>query len=472
MLVFASEFPANSTTTLADLFRVCHKWLTGSPHYGLESLPAPSVPHDEIVDVSTNGHGVWFGAATDGARALGGTRHIWVEDEKREWVTEIVAVEGDSGIWVSVNVFCNLLIAGSSRPSTNKPYVIKQLFAELGGGLDSTLQVQDSPHFLKPSDGALAAKIVTGQSPNHLPVVYVSADFDGRPFVDAKKLARRLSGMAHVLVEPDRRFSIGLARQVDAQNAYGGAVAVHWPRSNDNAIRLLPRDFESSSDIESELEQIVRSAWLFIKTSRGGTWASLREAVSARKIQSLRESGTASVDEFAREFDEETAALRDQLARANATVMHLQHTLQQAQAKASSSKDGFLRRGKEQEFYPGEIMDAILATLEEDFGSLSPDSRRSILVRDILEANKAARTDTPQNIERMIKDCLSTASKITANEVHLLRQAGFEVTDGGKHYKAVFAEDQRFKFSVHKTPSDHRSGKNLASEMIKQLFKR
>lgn len=136
MLVFASEFPASAAKTLSDLFRVCHTWLTGSPHYGLQGMPEFTPPPDDIVESSSGQHRVWIGMIEEKQRTLGGVRHLWIEEDTREWITEVVGVESSDGLWISVNIFCHLLVAGSRRPNANKPYVIKQLFNSLGGGTD------------------------------------------------------------------------------------------------------------------------------------------------------------------------------------------------------------------------------------------------------------------------------------------------------------------------------------------------
>jgi hypothetical protein len=51
-----------------------------------------------------------------------------------------------------------------------------------------------------------------------------------------------------------------------------------------------------------------------------------------------------------------------------------------------------------------------------------------------------------------------------------LGRLGFDLTDDGKHYKAVFQGDGRYTFSFSKTSSDHRTGKNLASDINNKLF--
>ena len=126
--------------------------------------------------------------------------------------------------------------------------------------------------------------------------------------------------------------------------------------------------------------------------------------------------------------------------------------------------------GKEQEFYPGELKDAVLRTLQEDAGNISHGSRRETLLNDFLAANTP--TDTGDQLEAAIKDILSKTDRVGPTEVKKFETLGFTVTDDGKHYKAVFEDDPRLTFTIFKTASDHRAGKNLASDLCKKLLRR
>jgi hypothetical protein len=148
--------------------------------------------------------------------------------------------------------------------------------------------VKDSPHFLTNSDLEFAAAILEGKLPNHLPVAYVSCDFSGHPYIDIDDTARRLSGLAHVLIEPNRYFSLQLARRVGAANPYGGAVGLYWPGAQGRRIKYLPRVFDSSWALLDDLEKGVRSGWLFWRSPRNNSWSYIKEIISLRRLNELR----------------------------------------------------------------------------------------------------------------------------------------------------------------------------------------
>lgn len=51
-----------------------------------------------------------------------------------------------------------------------------------------------------------------------------------------------------------------------------------------------------------------------------------------------------------------------------------------------------------------------------------------------------------------------------------LEKLGFDITEEGKHYKLFYYGDHRYFFTLAKTPSDWRAGKNNFSQMTKVLY--
>jgi hypothetical protein len=134
MLVYTTEFPTRPGTTIEDFFSVCQNWLAGSPHYPFKALSQIVVPSDELSDYSRDGHQLHVAVINEEARRRAGLRHSWTEAARQIWASEIIASEDADGLWISVSLTCEMLIPGAKPPVPRKPYVIKQLFSELGGG--------------------------------------------------------------------------------------------------------------------------------------------------------------------------------------------------------------------------------------------------------------------------------------------------------------------------------------------------
>ena len=126
----------------------------------------------------------------------------------------------------------------------------------------------------------VAALCINDQIGCHLPIVYVSCLFDGSHAVDVNALSSDLAGMAHVVVEPNRSFSLRLQLETHSQNVYGGAIGVYWPDTSGRRSFFDRRDFRRKSDLKSAIVNEVRSALLNRRPLHRSTLAAVQEAVS------------------------------------------------------------------------------------------------------------------------------------------------------------------------------------------------
>lgn len=466
MLVYANEFPAAEGTELRDIVSAGKTWLVGSQHYPWnDEADLPEVDMG-IASAEHSGQRVWVGRTTGAAGEMAGLRHRW-SDSNMEWTTEIVAVDLGESVWVTVRLFCELLRKGVERPYPKKPYIVKTLFRQLGGGMDGPLRVADAPRQLSEREVGLARELMLGSAGNHLPVVYVSVDFAGGVAVDPRNAARKLSGLAHVVVEPSRAFSIVLSRAVARRNAYGGAVGIYWPGGDGQHLRYLRRDYSSIDDLFDDVVRRVRAAASHVRPAHDCSWTELRQAVSKRALEAVRSSNGASVQNWVDAFEEEnnalTAKLRD-LENENTRLRALSRGVQ-----ASSPIDALLEDGDEQNLYYGEIRDIVLDALKAALARSADSSRRHDVLSALLEANKY--TGNGSSLRDSIRKTLLKSRDLDADAQGQLRRLGFSMTSEGKHHKLIFAGDDRYTFTTAKTTSDHRATKNLVSVINQKLFK-
>lgn len=471
MLVWATEFHASSGRKAVDIVSVVKKWLIGSPHFTWAESDFTDVVPGEIATINLGDETLRIGVAEMDAQVWAGVHHSWVEKKQREWTTELVAHQDNEKVSISVRLDCNLLAPGIELPKPNKPYLVKLLLQELGGGFDSLFPIDDQPIRLREDEVDLAVSLMLGRLRNQLPAVYVSATSRGSTYKHAVKvntLARSLSGMAHVVVEPSRHFSLALSRQVESSNAYGGAVSVYWPNNAAQEMRFLPHKYSKSRDLEDAIVEVVRTALIHIRPKPELTWNYVREVISRMRIDALKAADSTEVDEYIREFGIELDAKEERIQSAEREIHRLRALIRRFESAGGMAKEGLLVTGKEQEFYPGEFKDALLDTLSIGKASLVPNSRWEHLVEDIILSNET--TSNKEEIEEGVKDCLSTMTKFGAVERRKLEELGFEVDLSGKHAKAVYHGDERYVFAIAKTPGDHRSGKNVVSDINRKIF--
>jgi hypothetical protein len=209
MLSFATEFPVDAARTAADFLAAVREWLLRSPHtvfeaadldqFEVKSEWAARKSNETIESLKYEATG------TDTAAV----RYTKV-DGGLEWVSTIVFSRSPPSSWIGIRTSCESQHPSVRLPVARKPVFVRTFLGLLGGGPDGAVQVQGGPLRLANSDIELAASCMSGRAGCRLPLVYVSARFQGGHTVNVDSLAESLAGMAHVLVEPNRAFSVRL----------------------------------------------------------------------------------------------------------------------------------------------------------------------------------------------------------------------------------------------------------------------
>jgi hypothetical protein len=448
---------------------ICREWIINSPHYPWTHAANIGWESNEIRSSAIDGQTLDLGMHKNADTESIGLRHKWVENDSREWATEIACVVKPEYRWLSLKIYCEDFVPGLAPPNVRKPYIIKQIFSSQGGGIDGSLLVQDKPHFIKTDDLEFAMSLINGGLYFDLPILYVSSNFDGHPFIDVDTAARWLSGIAHVVVEPSRQFSISLSKLVNQANPYGGAISIYWPGRNGKSYRFLPFNYANSREMTLEAQETLRGAWLYTKSENDCSWNDIQQRIYQEKITSLRSTSSTSLDEFMAAFDGENEALRSKVKQLESRLQAAQYSLQNIQATSISTASIGINIGDENDLYPHEIQDCIIATLTESLDRMNTESRRHHVISSI--ANKNRISSERSQIESEIRRIISKTSKITSSEIAGLKAIGFEVDASSKHPSAIFGGDPRYSFTLFSTASDHRAGDNLASDMIRKLIK-
>lgn len=468
MLKFSTIFPIKSNTRIETLIDMVQVWVLGSPHSQLTEGDLLALAEQPEWQYQAGTETFSFIKADTDQYTSAGVRYE-KKDSRYRWVTDIIGAKLESDFYVAVQVSCDTGSPAIRIPEPKKPYIIKQLLALAGGGADGDLIVQDTPHYLDSADDNLASSLILGRSGLQLPMVYVSAERDDSPFVDEKKLAHWFSGMAHVVVEPSRAFSSRLMPQVAHHNAHDGAVGIYWPDGAGRKV-LLPRAFDYNSfHLEREISRSLRAGLNAVRMPHYCTWGNLKELSARRRIEKLKREGSTEVDSYISAFDEELEAKSEALRSANKEIARLNALLRREEAATGTmSGKSVLVKGREKEFYPNEYRDLLLLTLDKMKNQMSGQTRRKHLLEDIISAN--AVTGVVEEKTSLVKARMKGYRTMSSDVRCFLEELGFDVTSEGKHYKAVFKGDSRYTICLPKTSSDHRSGKNIASEIVNQLF--
>lgn len=464
---FSTEFPIDSSKSVEDVVRLACQWISGSPHTKISKGELDELPIDAERTITASFEQVTIACANSQDFTIGGLRYVRTETGL-EWTTSIISQKTNDRHVLSLQVSCEALNTAVRLPSPKKPYFIRQVIEKLGGGMDGEVPVTDKPFCLAEGEAGIAAALICGFAKNKLPIIYISAGFDGDIFVNPNKLAQYVSGMAHVVVEPSREFSYYLKTLSNSRNVFGGTVGVYWPESDARKSYFVDETMPDPRAILLEIAKDIRLALANRRLRSTCTWAHLQETISRKRLELLRSQGSTALQEYIDAFDAEQAAKDEKLIEAEQDISRLHAEIKRLASANQSSSAGLISPGKEQDLYPDEIRDIAISAMQEALRTTRENSRRHHVLADLLATNQSSRH--AEKLQEEIKSLFKTYRDMDAPTRSALIKLGFRISEDGKHYKVVFQGDGRYMFTLPKTSSDHRAGKNVASDINKALF--
>lgn len=467
MLCFATEIPVSDDESSAYFQQTVINWLLGSPHSTLVKLDLEKIFQTGSWSLRKGNEFVESLSVRSDHADSSAVRYT-KNDGELVWQTVIAHSKSSGETWVSVRVSCESTHPTVRLPIAKKPIIVRTLLRELGGANDGELEVLASCHRLSNTEIDLAARMILGKSGARLPIVYVSARFDGDYIIDANRLASDLAGMAHVVVEPNRQFSLRLKLEADSKNVYGGNVGVYWPNGVGKRMFSLRSQEESSWELAKAIFEEVRTALINRRPLESCTWASIQERHSKNAFEELKASGSNEIEKYIDAFDDELQSKVTRLEDAEREISRLHSELSRLEAHGSRGGDIVISSGPEQNLYPNEIPLVVLDALREYGDRVSEESRRKHIVTAILNANDAIPKDA--DYRSRLKELLRGFRSMDPRTRRSLEDLGFEISEDGKHFKLIFRGDQRYTFTLPKSGSDHRGGLNAAGDIARLLF--
>ena len=479
MLKFRTQFPIQEDADIRATLSATYQWIAGSRHYALngvikESDLINSEEGSEEAGAETLNH--YFFEESDSVRLVG--VELIASKHGLTWTTHMVARQTERDAWVSLELTCEAEEAGAQTPSTKRPVLIDRLLDEVPFGRDGSIDTIAHAHNLMDSQVDLAKAIVLNCANNTMPVVYLSATTLGRHVTNPSVLAKRLAGMAHVVVEPNRAFSQRLRLATESQNPFGGQVGLFWP---DSGLREILHRYDISSDeFIDEIAIHVQSQLLVKGLDRRLSWNYFQKSLSQHRIkQSAKiweELGSEQSEHLSRKLAEQENQHRDSeetwerlVADIEQEKQTLQKELQKVQVCQRKIQSGqVVNIGTEEELYPGEFSAIMHDILTAAAGSTTVGNRRHDVLRSLRDANPLPLfvDEREQRIKQLMTGYRGMDSRLRKD----LEDLGFEITEDGKHYKISLYGDDRYTVALAKTPSEGRGILNWVSDLKKKFF--
>lgn len=476
MLLFSALLDINENMTKEDFIKLVIEWNKGSPH---------SENHIEGIE--------W----TNEYNKRYGTDNLWldIEEYRNENIIAIryEKIENDGVVWdtdyvmnfnemkMSIRLDRSFLEEALTMDSSfSTPHFIKLLIEHQYIKNDSILPVLSTPFFIKSDNVTILTDIINGHKKYRLPIVYVSKTVNGNDPVNIWKLAGRLKGVAHVLVEESSKLNSAIRELCDDKNEYHGAVGIYFPNSAYGHKKFFYRTYD---DIDSVLEEkVTRNVIQYynsqmvdtLYTWQGVNNALLRDRLDSRSKELLlaeqeKERVAEETDQLLEIGDDNIRQLKKQveeLTRANEALTYENQGLRAKIDRIDSIP--VLLFGDEEEFYTNEIKIILLDALKDALPHYDSDTRRNHILTDIIKKNNCYNIIDDRNKE--IKNILKGFKNVSSSMKHKLSDFGFVINEDGKHYKLTYYGDGRYMVTLSKTPSDGRTGINTANTIIKNML--
>ena len=496
MISFATDFAVDPAHGPEDFLRAIASWLLDVERTAIAAEQLQALPTETSSRINTGGELLQTLIARQPDTTVAGIRYSR-QEEHLTWITTVVfsrrhkargngagnadlpdigAPETDTApagdAWLGIRIECTSSLPQAHLPVERDPAIVPALLNALGGGQDGPLRVSGQPRLLAGHELPLAADLILGYSDHRLPIVYVSACFQPGHAIDPWRLASRLAGRAHVVVEPGNSFSRQLQALAESTNVYGGTVGIYWPEGGEPRRFYLGTLYQTAAELGDAIQEDLHRTLRQRRPLPRCTWAHLREQVSQKTIAALKSAGSLSIDDCIRSFGEEIAAKEQLLQEAEEEIERLRQELRQElrQREIRPGDDNILLSpGTERNFYDQEILGIVLDALADARKYVPPDSRRHHVLQSIVGANPLPHR-TANAHRDALKNLLRGTSTLDARIRRGLESMGFRISNGGKHYKLVYQEDDRYTYTLPKSGSDHRGGLNAANDIGRLMF--
>ncbi len=386
--------------------------------------------------------------------------HIYKE---QTWETEIIYGESATEKSVTIHIHCSGDTTLFKKPPIVRTEIIRAFIAD-GRVKNTKLPIQATPIYADYGMLDYLASVMTTHYDQAIPMVYVSKIFDSAGYnADIDKLSRNLAGIAYIVAERNGDFAYNLKERTNGKNPFNGHIAIYYP--NGKIDRLRPSDMQVYGAADSQILDCVISAVTSQVDKDAPTWQQLYTEKIAADTVLLEDymSGYDSLEDKLKAAKEKIAALTEEN-----NVLRNKNDSLQAALVASGIEKAIITRSPIAEFFDGEQHDLLITVLKEAADRCGGfDMRKSELINSLLECNEYI--GNGRETLEVVKRVLSSGEQLSKRDIAELERVGFKLVSEQNHYKVVYRGNERYWFTISKSPSDRRSGQNNASDIIKRL---
>lgn len=463
MLVFSTKLPLKDKITQEECMKLFIKWVIDSPNYDISVVDYDITSHKDF-DCTYGNQIFSIRHFKDESIEISACR---LENREADaiWINDCIFLCENNEKFLLIQLHCNRTNFDIKLPYPHKPYIVRQFIENEYCKDDAGIPITDKPI---ESDGeyySTCVNFMNGTLNYTMPIVYISCDYWGNTAISPSYLSRQLSGVAHVFVERNRETALKLKEDTDGNNAHSEYIGIYFPGTK----FCQKYGLNYYSNYKAMSREIINSVWKVLinkSDSSKFNWNHIIALQSRQKMaewQNISAQDKLQLSEYMDTFDQENQTLRDKIDEMSAELYSVRAQLDTMRMSLNSSQnDCFYRSGVETDLYIGETSDLLHNILSHAQSKFDPNSRAFSLIQSLLNANP--RIGECDRIIRGISAIFSGDCRLNKTAKTQLQNLGFTIQEDGPHYK-MFFHDPRYMFTVSKTPSDHREGKNLISDI-------
>ena len=307
-----------------------------------------------------------------------------------------------------------------------------------------------------------AEDILSGKTPPHLPVIFISEKYRKAfetetpalcmiaetAFIPAGlSLSGRLPDDGIFAIFPDAEAVFTLNKS--QYNCRETALTVLTAVRNYYLQKNVPDTLTFSGLEKKELTESLLKAG--------------KTTVENTQLVGELEAALKENDELKKEIQELEAKIRSLDAKSETLGSSLSNAL------AKDTGEPLLFYGKEKDMFPEEISDFVLEALSDKMDELPDGSRRKDVYNDLLTANHYS--EKHRKIREKIGTAFTGYKTMDSSIRQVLKESGLEIKSDSKHIKIAFPGDGRYTEIIPKTCSDSvRAGLNIAKDIGKTML--
>lgn len=468
MDLFTTKIRLKDSTDKDKVLAVLKTWLKGSPHYKIKEI---NYDGKEFFKQDFENTSISILNSNISSNTILALRFVNRED-KNSWITDCIYSEINDEKNISITLSCHTKNYSRSLPKIHKPHIIKNLIEADLCYDKGVFPIVDKPIYLKDADMETCAQIMCGTVKTNLPVVYLSVDgFNPNLYsVDENKLASSLSGIAHVLVEPNKTFSKKLKELTNSNNPYNGYIGIYFSKSTYKEIISIEDFFENgkldSKQMASFIRATLQQSVLNHDNTNDYSWSNLQVLYHRKNFEEESKSATDTKEEcdaLLAAFDEDVKKKEEKIRDLQYQLDYKNSIIESFKAKKEIDNTISFKTTGITEFYHGELNDLVITLLSQLQPKLDSNTRQKDILDTFLKENEllGEGKEILNNIENALKD------KSLQSRRSKLEKCGFTL-ETGSHDKMYFHEP-KYSFTLANSPSEHRSADNMFSDIKKGI---